>query len=58
VRQLSLGDGAFDRYMIYFSVVVSALSLGVKVGVLASSDCKDCAVSWEGFGLLLVLLEL
>jgi hypothetical protein len=33
VRQLSLGDGAFDSYVIYFSVVVSALLLGIKVGV-------------------------
>jgi hypothetical protein len=33
VRPLSLGDGAFDSYAIYFSVVVLVLSLGVKVGV-------------------------
>jgi hypothetical protein len=58
VKPLSLGDGAFNGYMIYFFVVVSALSLGVKVGVSASGDYKDCAMSWEGFSLLLVLLEL
>jgi hypothetical protein len=33
VRVLNLGNGAFDYYMIYFSVVVLALSLGVKVSV-------------------------
>jgi hypothetical protein len=33
MRPLSLGGGAFDSYMIYFYVVVSVLSLGVKVDV-------------------------
>jgi hypothetical protein len=58
MRPLSLSDGVFDCNMIYFSVVFLALSLGVKVGIRASGDCKDCAVSWEGFGLLLVFLDL
>jgi hypothetical protein len=39
VRPLSLGNGAFDSYMIYFSVVVSVLSLHVKVDIIAPSDC-------------------
>jgi hypothetical protein len=32
VRPLGLGNGVFDSYVIYFSVIVPALSLGVKVG--------------------------
>jgi hypothetical protein len=47
VRLLGVGDGAFDGYMIYFSVIVSALSLGVKIGVGASDDFKDCIMIWE-----------
>jgi hypothetical protein len=58
MRPHGMGNGAFDRYMIYFSVVVSALSLGVKVGIRNSGDCKDCAMSWEGFILLLGFLGL
>jgi hypothetical protein len=58
VRPLGLGNGAFDSYVIYFSIVVSALSLGVKVGIGAPDDCKDCAVSWEGFSLLLRFSDL
>jgi hypothetical protein len=58
VRPLGLGNGAFDSYVIYFSVVVSVLSLGVEVGIGAPSDCKDCAVSWAGFGLLLGVMSL
>jgi hypothetical protein len=45
MRPLSLDDGVFDSYMIYLSVVVLALSLGVKVGIRASDDCNDCAMS-------------
>jgi hypothetical protein len=58
MRPLVLGNGSFDRYMIYFSVVVSALSLGVKVGIGTSDDYKDCAMSWEGSTLLLGFLGL
>jgi hypothetical protein len=58
VRPLGLGNGAFDSYMIFFSVIVLALSLGVKVDIGASSDCKDCAMGWEGFVWLLGFLGL
>jgi hypothetical protein len=44
--------------MIYFSVIISLLSLCVEIGVGAPSDCKDCAVRWESFDLLLGLLDL
>jgi hypothetical protein len=58
VRPLGLCNGAFNNYMIYFSIIVSTLPLGVKVYIGTSGDCKDCAVSWEGFALLLGLLGL
>jgi hypothetical protein len=58
VRPVGLGNGAFDSYVIYFSVVVSVISLAVKVGIGAPNDCKDCAVSWEDFGLLLGFSDL
>jgi hypothetical protein len=58
VTPLGLGNGAFDSYMIYFSVVVSALSLGVKISIGAPGDCKDCVMGWEGFDLLLGFSDL
>jgi hypothetical protein len=33
VRPLSLGDGAFDAYVIQFSIVVSVLLFGAKISV-------------------------
>jgi hypothetical protein len=38
---LGLSDEAFDDYMVYFLIVISALPLGVKVGVGTSGDCED-----------------
>jgi hypothetical protein len=58
VRSLGLGNGTFDSYVIYFSTIVLALSLGVKVGIGTFNNCKDCAMSWEGFILLLGFLGL
>jgi hypothetical protein len=58
VRLFGLGNGAFDNYMIYFSIVVLALPIGVEVGIGTSSNCKDCAMSWVGFILLLGFLGL
>jgi hypothetical protein len=58
VRPLGLGNVAFDSYVIYFSVIVRALSLGVKVDIGTFGNCKDCAMGWEGFVLLLGLLGL
>jgi hypothetical protein len=52
------GDGAFDSYMIYFSIIISVLSLGVEIGTGAPGDCKDCAMSWESFALLVGFLDL
>jgi hypothetical protein len=58
VRLLSLGNGVFDSYMIYFSVIVLMLSLGVKVDIGTSGNCKDCAMGWEDFVWLLGFLGL
>jgi hypothetical protein len=58
VRPLGLGNGAFDSYVIYFSIIVSTLPLGVKVCIRTSDNCKDCVMSWEGFALLLGFLVL
>jgi hypothetical protein len=52
VGPFGLSDGAFDSYMIYFSIVISVLSLGVKIDVGTSSNCEDCVVGGEGFELL------
>jgi hypothetical protein len=57
-HSIGLSDGAFDDYMVYFSVVISALLLGVKTGVGTSSDCEDCAVGGEGIIFLLGFLDL
>jgi hypothetical protein len=53
VRPHGLGNEVFDSYVIYFSVIVSVLLLGVKVGIGTFDNCKDCAMSWDGFALLL-----
>jgi hypothetical protein len=58
VGPFGLCDGAFNNYMVYFSVVISALPFGLKVYVGASSNCEDCAVAGEGISLLRGLLNL
>jgi hypothetical protein len=35
------GYGAFDSDMIDLSIIVSALPLGIKIGVGASGDCEN-----------------
>jgi hypothetical protein len=52
-----MSNGAFNSYMIYF-VVISMLSLGVKVGVGTSGNCENCAMGGERIGLLQSLLDL
>jgi hypothetical protein len=58
VKPLGLGNGSFDSFMIYFSVIVPTLPLGVEVGIGTFDNCKDFAMSWEGFILLLGFLGL
>jgi hypothetical protein len=52
VEPFGLGNGVFDSYMIYFSLIISALSLGVEISVGTSGDCEDCVVGWKGVVLL------
>jgi hypothetical protein len=47
-----LGNGAFDNYMIDLSLIVYALSLGIKIGVRTSGDCEDCVMGGDSVGLL------
>jgi hypothetical protein len=58
MRPLYLCNGAFDGYVIYLSVIVSTLLLGVGIGVGTSCNYKDCVMGWESFALLLVFLIL
>jgi hypothetical protein len=58
VGPFGLSDGAFDNYMIYFSVVISTLSFGVEISIGTFSNCEDCAVGGEGFRLLWGFLDL
>jgi hypothetical protein len=51
-------DEAFDSYVIYFSVVIFALSFGIEIGVGASGNCEDCVMGGEGFRLLWGFLDL
>jgi hypothetical protein len=58
IRPLGLGNGAFDNYVIYFSIIVPVMSLGVKIGIGTFGNCKDCVMGWEGFVWLLGFLGL
>jgi hypothetical protein len=58
VGPFGLGNGGFNSYVIDLNVVVSVLSLGIKIGVGTSRNCEDCAVGREGIELLWRLLDL
>jgi hypothetical protein len=58
VGPFDLADRAFDSNVIDLPVIVSALSLGIKIGVRTSGDCEDCVVGGEGVGLLQRFLDL
>jgi hypothetical protein len=58
VGPFGLGNRTFDSDVIDLPVIVVVLSLGVKIGVGTSGDCKDCAVGGEGVRLLQRLLDL
>jgi hypothetical protein len=53
-----LVNGAFDIYMIDLPVIVSVLSLGIKIDVGTPVNCEDCVVGGESVGLLRRLLDL
>jgi hypothetical protein len=58
VGPLGLCNGAFDGYVIYLSIIVSALLLSFKVDIGAFGDREDCVMSRESFILLLGFLDL
>jgi hypothetical protein len=58
VGSFGLSNRAFNNYMIYFSIVIFALSLGIEIGIGTSSNCEDCVMGGEVFGLLQRLLDL
>jgi hypothetical protein len=58
VGQFSLSDGAFDSYMIYFYIVISALSHCVEIGVGTFGYCEICAMGGKGFRPLQGFLDL
>jgi hypothetical protein len=58
VEPLGLGCGAFDSDMINLSVIVSTLSLGIKISNGASGDCQDCVVGGKSVDLLRRFLDL
>jgi hypothetical protein len=58
VRLLRVCNEAFHGYMIYLSVIVSGLPLGVEIDVGTSGNCEDCTMGWESFALLLRFLIL
>jgi hypothetical protein len=49
---------AFDSYMIDLPIIVSMLSLCVRIGIGTFGDCEDCAVGGKGVGLLQRFLDL
>jgi hypothetical protein len=58
VGPLGLGNGSFNNNVVNLHVIVSTLSLGIKISIGASDDCKDCAMSGESSILLLGFLDL
>jgi hypothetical protein len=58
VGPFGLSNGTFDNDMINMHVIVTMMSLGVEVDVGTSGNCEDCAMGWEGVGLLWRFLDL
>jgi hypothetical protein len=58
VGPLGLGDRAFDNDMVNRPVIVSTMSLGIKIYIGASGNCQDCAMGGENVDLLRTFLDL
>jgi hypothetical protein len=58
MRPFHLGNGIFDNNVIDLPIIVSALSLGIKIDVGASDDYEDWTLGGEGIGLLQRFLDL
>jgi hypothetical protein len=52
VGPFGLCNWTFDNYMVNLSIVISALSLGVKIGIGTSCNCENCVMGGEGIELL------
>jgi hypothetical protein len=50
--------GTFDDDVINLPVRITTLSIGVKIGIGTSNNCKDCAVCGQNVGLLWRFLDL
>jgi hypothetical protein len=57
VGPFGLGDRTFDDDVIDLPVVITALSLGIEVGIGTFGNCEDCAVGGESVGLLWRFLD-
>jgi hypothetical protein len=53
-----LCNGTFDGDVIDVPVMITMLSLGVKIGIGTSDNCDDCAVCGESVSLLWRFLDL
>jgi hypothetical protein len=53
-----LGNRTFEGDVIDLVIIISTLALGFIIGIVASSDCEDCAMSWESFNFLLGFFDL
>jgi hypothetical protein len=52
VGPFGLGNMTFADDVIDLPMVITTLSLGVKIGIGTSGICEDCAIGAEGIGLL------
>jgi hypothetical protein len=58
VGPFGLGTRTFDSNTIDLPVVVSALSLGIKISLGTFGNCEDCVMGGQGISLLWRLLDL
>jgi hypothetical protein len=58
VGPLGLGNGVFDSDMVNLPIIVSTLSLHIKISIGVSGDCQDYAMGGESVGLLRRFLDL
>jgi hypothetical protein len=58
VGPFGLCHGTFDGDVINLPIIMMTLSLGVKVGIGTSSNCKDCTICAESINLLWRFLDL
>jgi hypothetical protein len=52
VGPFGLCNGTFTGDVINLPIIITALSLGVKIRIGTSDNCEDCVVCGENIGLL------